>query len=772
MSKSTEEALYESQASLAGIIDSAMDAIITVDEEQRVLVFNRAAERMFHCPFKEALGQSLDRFIPKRFRPSHSSHIQSFGKTGVTTRTLAVTRPVYGLRANGEEFPVEASISQVEAGGQRLYTVIMRDVTERMRAEEALRESEERYKDLIDSAFDGVVIMKERVISSANRSFAEIFGYTAEELIGMDVLQLTSEPELVRSQIATNEPRYETIGLKKDGTHINIEVSAKACLYEREPARLSAVRDITERKRAEEQLRRQLDFTEAITSSLGEGLYALDKNGRVKFMNPAAEIGLGWKQEELLGQSMHEVIHFQKADRTPRSSEDCPVLGVLKSGQMVKVESDVFTRKDGTIFPVSYTSSPIITEGQVIGAVLAFHDVTERIELEEQFRQSQKMEAVGQLAGGVAHDFNNLLTAINGYSALTLARLQAEDPLRRNLEEIRKAGDRAAALTRQLLAFSRKQVLQPKVFNLNSVVSDLERMLRRLIGEDKELRTVLESKLGSIKADPGQIEQIIMNLVVNARDALLQGGKLTIETKNVYLDNDYTKHHIAVVPGPFVMLAVSDTGIGMDEQTKARIFEPFFTTKLAGKGTGLGLSTVYGIVKQSGGNIWVYSEAGRGTTFKVYLPRVDEGAQEYKRNAETVEDLQGTGTILLAEDEEMVRTLARQVLEMYGYQVLEAANGGAALLICERHKEGIHLLVTDVVMPEMSGPELADRLAQLRPKMKVLFMSGYTDDTIVHQGVLDEGTPFIQKPFAPDDLARKVKEVLGRSKLTPPTRDL
>jgi two-component system cell cycle sensor histidine kinase/response regulator CckA len=283
---------------------------------------------------------------------------------------------------------------------------------------------------------------------------------------------------------------------------------------------------------------------------------------------------------------------------------------------------------------------------------------------------------------------------------------------------------------------------------------------------------VLESELGSIKADPGQIEQIIMNLVVNARDALLQGGKLTIETKNVYLDDDYTKHHIAVVPGPFVMLAVSDTGMGMDEQTKARIFEPFFTTKLAGKGTGLGLSTVYGIVKQSGGNIWVYSEAGRGTTFKVYLPRVDEGAQEYKRSAETVEDLQGTGTILLAEDEEMVRTLARQVLEMYGYQVLEAADGGAALLICESHKEGIHLLLTDVVMPEMSGPELADRLAQLRPETKVLFMSGYTDDTIVHQGVLDEGTPFIQKPFAPDDLARKVKEMLGRSKLTPPTWDL
>ena len=757
--KQTQEGLRISEMRYRRLFEAARDGILILDAVTlRITDVNPFMTELLAYSRADFLGKELweiGLFSDKEASQTVFRELQESGYIRYEDLPLQ-TR-------HGESREVEFVSNVYEEDGHQVIQCNIRNITERKRVEEALRESEERYKDLIDSAFDGVVIIKERIISSANRSFAEIFGYTAEELIGMDVLKLTSEPEFVRSQIATNEPRYETIGLKKDGTLINIEVSAKTCLYEGEPARLSAVRDITERKRAEEQLCRQLDFTEAITSSLGEGLYALDKNGRVMFMNPAAELGLGWKQEELAGQNMHEVIHFQRADRTPRSSEDCPLLGVLKSGQTVKVESDAFTRKDGTIFPVSYTASPIITEDQIIGAVLAFHDITERITLEEQFRQSQKMEAVGQLAGGVAHDFNNLLTVINGYSDLTLARLQAEDPLRRNLEEIRKAGDRAAALTRQLLAFSRKQVLQPKVFNLNSIVSDLERMLRRLIGEDLELRTVLESDLGSIKADPGQIEQIIMNLVVNARDALPQGGKLTIETKNVSLDDDYTKHHIAVVPGPFVMLAVSDTGIGMDEQTKARIFEPFFTTKLAGKGTGLGLSTVYGIVKQSGGNILVYSEAGRGTTFKVYLPRVDEGDQEYKRSAESVEDLQGSGTILLAEDEEMVRTLASQVLEMYGYQVLEAANGGAALLICERHKERIHLLITDVVMPEMSGPELADRLAQLRPKMKVLFMSGYTDDAIVHQGVLDEGTPFIQKPFAPDDLARKVKEVLRRS---------
>jgi PAS domain S-box-containing protein len=384
-------------------------------------------------------------------------------------------------------------------------------------------------------------------------------------------------------------------------------------------------------------------------------------------------------------------------------------------------------------------------------------------EREEQLRQSQKMEAVGRLAGGIAHDFNNLLTAINGYSELTMLQLKPEDPLLHNIEEIKKAGDRAASLTRQLLAFSRKQVLQPKVIDLNLLVAEIEKMLRRLIGEDIDLQTVLHAGLGNIKADPGQIEQVIMNLVVNARDAMPQGGKLTIETENVYFDEKFAEQHIATNPGPYVMLAVSDTGIGMDEQTQARIFEPFFTTKEIGKGTGLGLSTVYGIVKQSGGDVWVYTEVGQGTTFKVYLPRIDEGVKEYRRIVEDEDSLQGTETILLAEDEEMVRKLSARVLEMYGYKVLEAANGGMAFLICERHQEKIDLLLTDVIMPEMSGRELADRLSPLRPEMKVLFMSGYTDDAIVHQGVLDEDENFIQKPFAPSALAQKVREVLDKS---------
>ena len=382
-------------------------------------------------------------------------------------------------------------------------------------------------------------------------------------------------------------------------------------------------------------------------------------------------------------------------------------------------------------------------------------------ESQEQLLQSQKLEAVGQLAGGIAHDFNNLLTVITGYSEMLVNKTAADDPHLSKLEEIRKAASRAASLTRQLLAFSRKQVLQPKILELNAIVAEMEKMLARVIGENIELRTALQTDLGNVEADPGQVEQVIMNLAVNARDAMPAGGKLTIETSNAYLDETYTRHHVGSIPGPYVMLAVSDTGVGMDEETQSHIFEPFFTTKALHKGTGLGLSTVYGIVKQSGGNIWVYSEVDRGTTFKVYLPRTDKGADEYKHTDLEANLLRGNETVLLVEDAEMLRQLAREVLETNGYKVLEATSGREALRLCGQNDFPIHLLLTDVVMPEMSGRELANQLAPLHPQMRVLYMSGYTDDTIVHHGVLEEGINFMQKPFTPDQLVTRVREVLN-----------
>jgi signal transduction histidine kinase/CheY-like chemotaxis protein len=406
---------------------------------------------------------------------------------------------------------------------------------------------------------------------------------------------------------------------------------------------------------------------------------------------------------------------------------------------------------------------------QIAGAIANAQLYTERIQsekeraaLEEQLHQSQRMEAIGQLAGGVAHDFNNLLTVIKGYSQISLMELKEGDPLKPNMEEIQNAATRAAELTKQLLAFSRRQIMEFKVLDLNTVLRNLNKMLRRLIGEDIELLTFLSGGLGRVKTDSGQIEQVVMNLVVNARDAMRNGGKMTIETANLELDEEYAWKHVAVKPGNYVMLSVSDTGEGMSPEVRDRVFEPFFTTKERGKGTGLGLSTVYGIVKQSGGNIWVYSELGKGTTFKIYLPRVDQPLSEERKPLRKEEIPLGNETILLVEDEEGVRKLAVRVLKKQGYRVPIASQGEEALSVCREYKEPIHLLVTDVVMPKMSGRDVARLLEQIHPETKVLYMSGYTDTAIAHYGVLDEGIEYLQKPFTVDALARKVREVLDK----------
>ncbi len=495
-------------------------------------------------------------------------------------------------------------------------------------------------------------------------------------------------------------------------------------------------------------------------------IVTFDPDGVVTLWNPAAERIFGWSADEALGTR----LPFVPAEK----QEEFRALRRRALGGEVFTEPELHRRRaDGSPIVVSVSTSPLRgPDGTIYGIMSILMDVTERkaaeetrerlAMVEEKLRQSQKMEAVGRLAGGVAHDFNNLLTAISGYSELLLHRLPEYSTLRRDVEEIRKAGDRAATLTRQLLAFSRRQILQPKVLDLNAVVGGMERMLRRLIGEDIELSADLSPSLSPVKADPGQIEQVIVNLAVNARDAMPGGGRIRIATSDAELSPAYAVAHPGVVPGPHVLLSVADTGHGMSEETRAHLFEPFFTTKEKGKGTGLGLATVYGIVQQSGGHIRVTSVPGGGATFFIYLPRIESGEGDLPggQHLSLPRPSPGTETILLAEDEEVVRRLAREILSENGYKVLEAGNGREALLISEAHRGEIHLLLTDVVMPTMSGRELTDRIRPLRPDLRIMYMSGYTDDAILRHGVLENGIPFLQKPFTPEELARKVREVL------------
>jgi PAS domain S-box-containing protein len=516
---------------------------------------------------------------------------------------------------------------------------------------------------------------------------------------------------------------------------------------------MSILMDVTEAKAVEESRAR---LTMAVEQA-GESIVVTDTRGTIQYVNPAFERITGYDRAEVIGQNPRILKSGRHDEAFYRNMWETLRRGGIWRGTFLD------KRKDGTLFEEDAVISPVRDpSGQVVNYVAVKRDVTNVRRMEEQLRQSQKMEAVGRLAGGVAHDFNNLLTAISGYSDLLLHRLPEYSTLRRDVEEIRKAGDRAAALTRQLLAFSRRQLLQPKVLDLNGLVTKMGRMLRRLVGEDIALSTDLSPSLSRVKADPGQIEQVIVNLALNARDAMPDGGRLTIATADAELSPAYAVVHPDVHPGPHVLLSVADTGHGMDDETQAHLFEPFFTTKERGKGTGLGLATVYGIVQQSGGHIRVNSAADSGSTFLIYLPRVEapeEDGQEAVRPHLPFPS-PGTETVLLAEDEEAVRRFAREILTGNGYKVLEAGNGREALLLSEAHRGEIHLLLTDVMMPKMSGRELAGRIRTQRPGLRILYMSGYTDDAILRDGVLEDGIPFLQKPFTPEGVARKVREVL------------
>jgi PAS domain S-box-containing protein len=637
---------------------------------------------------------------------------------------------------------------------------------ERTRAEQQLRSSEARLKAVLHSALDAHVTMDESgLVTSWNHQAESMFGWPEAEVLGRrlaDIIVPHAHREAhaagLRRFLTTGEgpilnQRIELTALRHDGSGFPVELAVA-------PVRIGTtwlfsafVRDITDRRAADEALRvSEKKFGSAFQAHPSPMAIARLAEARWVDVNESLLRLFGMNRAETVGRTGKELGIWKRDELREEMLTELRTGGVFRD-----VEAEWLTRSGDV--RTGLLSAEVIAFAGEPHFLLHFQDITDRKQLEVQLRQAQKMEAVGRLAGGVAHDFNNVLTAIFGYVDLLAEQFPTDSGAQADLAEVRKAAERAAGLTRQLLAFSRQQVLEPVVLSVNDSIEDFEKMLRRVIGEDVRLRLTLATDAGNVRADPGQLHQVIMNLVVNARDAMPTGGSLILETGNVDLTEQYAEMHQPVIAGPYVMIAVSDSGMGMTPEVRARIFEPFFTTKEKGKGTGLGLSTVYGIVKQSGGYVWVYSEIGRGTTFKIYLPRVDAPAEPLSKPRETG-SITGTETILLAEDDPLLRPLAKALLEKLGYAVLEGSDAPSALAAARAHTGRIHLLVTDVVMPGPSGRELARELVEFRPDTKVLYVSGYTDDAIVHHGMLEPGLNFLQKPFTPAVLARKVREVL------------
>jgi two-component system cell cycle sensor histidine kinase/response regulator CckA len=640
------------------------------------------------------------------------------------------------------------------------------EATERRRKEEDLR----RLAAIVECSDDAIVASDlDGKITDWNAGAEKMFGYTRAEAAGMPV-SIIAGPDrkhehkeiLARIRRGAGVINQETVRTKQDGkqVHVSLTVSPIRNQSGRLTGSAAIVRDITERIEMEAALRRsEANFRSVIENSPYGALRTL-VDGRILLANPAVVRMLGYSSEsELLGLNMNTDVYRNAADRE-RVIEQSRNTEYLKDIEME------WKHKTGSPIMVRFSSHIVRDQaGEIDHFDLMVQDITRQRNLEDQLRQAQKMEAIGRLAGGVAHDFNNLLGVIIGYSELALDRIEPTSAVRGQVEQIRRAGERASALTRQLLAFSRQQVLDTKTLNLNAIISDMAQMLLRLIGEDVELQTKLDPQLHSIRGDQGQIEQVIMNLAVNARDAMPQGGKLMIETQNVKIEEDELQRRTPMVPGDYILLTISDTGMGMNAETQAHIFEPFFTTKARGKGTGLGLATVYGVVKQSGGYIWVYSEPGLGATFKLYLPRVLDEVQTSRPPDAAATSPQRSATVLVVEDEVSLRTFTCTLLQENGYTVLEAGDGEEALALAGEYKQPIHLLLTDMIMPGMNGPAVAEKLASVHPEAKVLFMSGYTG--FVSRGLIEPHAVLVSKPFTREELLRKIQQVLSLRTLTP-----
>jgi PAS domain S-box-containing protein len=753
--KQAEETLQKTNAALQALISASPLSIFVLDAEGRVQLWNPASEHIFGWEKDEVIGRILP-IVPEEKINEFQGLLQR-SLRGESLSGVELTRRTKS--GNAIEISIYTAPLFDSEGKVTGIMALIADITQRRQAEAELQHLRHHHELILNATGEGILGLDPNgVVTFVNPAAARMLGYEVGELLGCHSHSTFHHSKRDGTPFPFAEcPIYQAVEKgkaccvfsdevfwRKDGASFPVEYSIAPIMEHGEIAGgVVTFRDISQRQEAE-----------ALAKSLIEtspvGVYLL-RNGKFILTNHWFHLITGYSEEELSRLDFWNLVH-----PNDRFGVKANALMMLQGKSFTPYQYRTIT-KGGEIRWVMETVTSIRYKGER-STLGYFMDITERRELEDKLLHAQKMEAVGRLAGGVAHDFNNMLMAIMGYAEMILEGLRLDDPLHRKASGIMKATDRAAALTRQLLAFSRKQILQPQVINLNAVVNDTRDMLRRLIGEDIELVTVLDPSLGNVKADPGQIEQVIMNLAVNARDAMPQGGKLAIQTGNIEFIEPYDCKFEIAAPGHYAVLAVSDTGEGMDERTQANLFEPFYTTKELGKGTGLGLSTVYGIVKQSDGCIEVQSQPGVGTTFKIYLPLVQEAIAAVETM--TVTRLRGSETILVVEDDDMVRQLIVDALGLYGYKILPASNGGEALLLCERHREPIQLMLTDVVMPHMSGRELAERLAPLHPEMKVLYMSGYTEEIVGPRGVLQKGALFIQKPFTPTILVRKVRQVL------------
>ena len=792
------------KAYLEQIIENAPEAISIVDQELRILRINGEFTRVFGFTADEAAGKRLDLLIVPPDRYAETAWIGECIKTE-SKLSLETRRQ----RKDGSLVEVLLSTSPVMLNGKRAGAYASyRDITEQKRAEElnaalyAIAARSQSAEDL-QQFFAAIHNIVGQLMNARNfyislydpQTQLLSFPYFVDEQDptptpkplgrGLTEYVLRSGEPLLATPVVFEElvrrGEVELIGassldwlgvpLKSGTTCIGALVvqsyNENARFGERDREILKFVSQqlaaAIEHKRYEEALRRSEARSRSLILSAAFGICRCTLGGRFLDVNPALITMLGHGSvEDLLQLNVRREV-FVNSRELDRLAEDYRYAGSLNG---VEVQ---WKRKDGRVIIVRLSgcaASSTDEPGEVVLELIA-EDITDRRQLEEQLRQAQKMDAVGRLAGGVAHDFNNLLMVINGYTEVLLEQLEKASPMHHKVQSIQQAADRAATLTRQLLAFSRKQLLELKVIDVNTVIGDMERLLRPLIGENIELVTRLSTQTGHTRADAGQLEQVIMNLVVNAKDAMPEGGKLTVKSSDVTVRQNFSAHGF-IQPGRYAVISVADTGHGMDTETQSRIFEPFFTTKEKGKGTGLGLSTVYGIVKQSSGYVFAESELGAGTTFYVYLPRVEESAEELSPAQSQQNDAGGCETVLLVEDEESVRELVRLTLTSRGYQVLEAENGESGLRIAESFKEHIDILITDVVMPGMGGRELARKLLLLRPAISVLYLSGYTEDAVVTRGALGPRTAFLQKPFTLQNLAKKVREVLHSKSAPPP----